>query len=63
MRMKRTKKDYLIDLLNSCIQRQPGSLGAIVVEPAIASTTFDDSDKEQDDVHPGHTHAHEFDED
>jgi hypothetical protein len=52
-----------LNLLNGCIQRQPGNLGATVVEPAIASTTLDDSDKEQDDVHPVHTRAHEFEED
>ena len=62
------KKEYLVNLLQGCIQRQPGNLG-ITIENGLneaatptAQSADRESDAEHEGVHPGHTHDHSFNE-
>ena len=58
------KKEYLVNLLQGCIQTHPGNLGLTiqneVVTPVAPSTVNEESDAEHEGVHPGHTCEHAF---
>jgi hypothetical protein len=60
------KKEYLGNLLQGCIQTQPGNLGLRiqneVVTPVAPSTVNEESNAEHEGVHLGHTHDHTFNE-
>jgi hypothetical protein len=55
------KKEYLVNLLQGCIQRQPRNLG-ITIENGLGGEDPQESDAEHEGVHPGHTHDHSFNE-
>lgn len=62
------KKDYLVNLLQGCIQMQPGNLGISIangLNVMVTATAQSDEESvvaEPQDVHPGHTHEHAFNE-
>jgi hypothetical protein len=62
------KKEYLVNMLQGCIQRQPGNLG-VRIENGLneamtptAQSADKESDAKHEGVHPGHTHDHSFNE-
>jgi uncharacterized protein (DUF1501 family) len=63
------KKDYLVNLLQGCIQIQPGNLGILIANGLNVMVTAMMAQSEEEsvavipqDVHPGHTHEHAFNE-
>jgi uncharacterized protein (DUF1501 family) len=63
------KKDYLVNLLQGCIQMQPGNLGILIANGLNVMVTAMMAQSEEEsvavipqDVHPGHTHEHAFNE-
>jgi len=61
------KKEYLVNLLQGCIQTHPGNLGLTiqneVVTPVALSPAHEESDAEHEGLDPGHIHDPTFNED
>lgn len=61
------KKEYLVNLLQGCIQTHPGNLGLTiqneVVTPVALSPAHEESDAEHEGLNPGHIHDPTFNED
>jgi hypothetical protein len=62
------KKEYLVNMLQGCIQRQPGNLripienGLNEAATPMAQSADQESDAEHEGIHPGHTHDYSFNE-
>jgi hypothetical protein len=63
------KKEYLVNLQQGCIQRQPGNHGIKIenglneaARTPMAQSANHESDAKHEGVHPGHAHDHSFNE-